>query len=172
MKQLSITLLVLIVGSAALAANAQSLIEKDRLAFISNTKLLEKKPFDPNAPAARTWGFKWLADTDDVSVGICGGTMKLIPEKKNKFKAELLMQQAFGMGVFKLENPDKKDDEKAAQLAGFESMLRSYEVMLQENPKARNDELDALLAKQKNGDLRSVIDTAFDAGNCAAKGPR
>lgn len=150
-------------------AFAQSQPEKDRASFINNTRLLEKKPFDPNAPAARQWGFKWLADTDQVTVGICGGTMKLIPEKKNKFKAELLLQQTFGMGVFKLENPDKKDDDKAAQLAGFESMLRAYEVMVQENEKAKSAELDALLAKQKSGELKTAVDAAFDAGKCGSK---
>jgi hypothetical protein len=50
--------------------------------FISNARLLEKNPFDPNARDARAAGFKWVADTDQVSVGICGGTMILIPEKK------------------------------------------------------------------------------------------
>ena len=146
----------------------QSQSEKDRTAFITNARLLEKVPFNPNAAAAREWGFKWLVETDQVTVAVCGGTMDLIPEKKNKFKSELLMQQTFGMGVFKLENPDRKSDEKAAQLAGFESMLRAYEVMVQENNKARNAELDSLLAKHKAGELRSIVDGAFDKGKCGS----
>ncbi|MDM7923190.1 MAG: hypothetical protein QUS14_12895 [Pyrinomonadaceae bacterium] len=146
----------------------QSQSEKDRAAFISNTRLLEKVPFNPNAAGAREWGFKWLVETDQVTVAICGGTMELIPEKKNKFKAELLMQHTFGMGVFKLENPDKKSDEKSAQMAGFESMLRAYEVMVNENEKARNSNLDSLLAKQKAGELKAVVDAAFDKGKCGS----
>ena len=147
MKKYSWILLVLALVCLVQTVSAQTQADKDRASFISNTRLLEKKPFDPNAAVARTWGFKWVAETDQVSVGVCGGPMKLIPEKKNKFKSELLLQQMFGMAVFKLENPDKKNDEKAAQLAGFESMLRAYEVMVVENEKAKNAEMDALLAE-------------------------
>ena len=162
MKKLSIIFALLIVALTAQAAFAQTKKEKDRAAFIANTRLLEKKPFDPNAATARTWGFKWVGDTDEVVVGLCTDIMLLIPQKKNKFKAELLMQYTFGMAVFKLENPDKKDDEKAAQFAGLESMLRAYEAMVAENEKAKNAELDALLVKRGNGELKALV----DAANC------
>ena len=160
MKKLSIIFALLIFALTAQIASAQSQKEKDRAAFISNTRLLEKKPFDPNADAARKWGFQYVADTDEVSVVLCSGTMKLIPEKKNKFKGELLMQFTFGMAVYKLENPDKKTDENAAQLAGLESMLRAYESMIAENEKAKNAELDALLVKRGNGELEKLVKDA------------
>ncbi|HRH42351.1 MAG TPA: hypothetical protein PKY82_12055 [Pyrinomonadaceae bacterium] len=158
MKKLPIVFAFLIIGLTTQIALAQTQKEKDRASFISNTRLLEKKPFDPNADVARQWGFKWIADTDDVSVVLCSDTMKLIPEKKNKFKSELLMQFTFGMAVFKLENPDKKNDEVAAQLAGVESMLRAYEVMVAENEKAKNTELDALLVKRNNNELKALVE--------------
>ena len=151
---------LLLVGLTVQTAFTQSKAEKDRKAFINNTRLLEKKPFDPNAPVARNWGFKWIADTDQVTVVMCSDTMRLIPEKKNKFKGELLMQFTFGMTVFKLENPDQKTDENAAQLAGLESMLRAYEAMTAENEKAKNAELDALLVKRDNGELKSLVEAA------------
>lgn len=166
MKKLSILLAVLIFGLTVQAAFAQSQKEKDRTSFIANAKLLEKKPFDPNAAAAREWGFKWLIETDDVSVKLCSETMKLIPEKKNKFKGELLMQFNFGMAVFKLENPDKKTDEVAANVAGLESMLRTYEVMVAENEKAKNAELDVLIVKRNNGELKAMV----EAAQCEKKG--
>jgi hypothetical protein len=160
MKKLSTIIAILIIGLTAQAAFAQSQADKDKKAFLINTRILEKKPFDPNANAARQWNFKWVSDTDQVSVVVCGESFKLIPEKKNKFKGELLMQYMFGMAAYKLENPDKKDDENAAQLAGVESMLRTYEVMVAENDKAKNAELDALLVKQKNGELQKAIEAA------------
>jgi hypothetical protein len=82
------------------------------------------------------------------------------------------MQMTFGMAVFKLENPEKKDDEKAAQLAGVESMLRAYETMLAENEKARNTELDSLVTKQKNGELKAIVDAAYVSGKCDVKGSK
>lgn len=165
MKKLSIIFALLIVALAAQLAFAQDKKEKDRTAFINNTRLLEKKPFDPNAEVARRWGFKWITETDQVTVVLCLETMKLNPEKKNKFKGELLMQFTFGMAAFKLENPDRKDDENAAQLAGLESMLRAYETMVAENEKAKNAELDALLAKRGGGELKALV----EAANCGKK---
>lgn len=160
MKKISILFAILFVAVTAQITFAQSQKEKDQAAFIRNAKLLEKKPFDPNAETVRKWGFKWIADTDEVTVTICSDSMKLIPEKKNKFKGELLMQYTFGMAVFKLENPDKKNDENAAQLAGIESMLRTYETMIAENEKAKNAELDALVSKSKNNELKALVDAA------------
>ncbi len=160
MKKPTIIFTLLIVALTAQIGFAQTQKEKNRAAFINNTRLLEKKPFDPNADAARKWGFKWVADTDEVSVVLCSDTMKLIPDKKNKFKAELLMQFTFGMAVFKLENPDKKTDENAAQLAGLESMLKTYEVMVAEKSEAKNADLDTLLVKRGNGELKTLVEAA------------
>ena len=159
MKRTYTLFAVLVLLITAQFGAAQTQEEKDLAAFISNAKLLERKPFDTNAPAARSWGFKWLADTDKVTVVLCEQTMRLIPEKKNKFKAELLMHFTFGQAVFKLENPDQKDDENAAQLAGVESMLRTYEQMVSENEKARNAELDGLIVKRENGELKALVES-------------
>jgi hypothetical protein len=166
MNKLSIIFALLIVGLTAQLAFAQSPKEKARATFISNAKLLEKKPFDPQAEAVRKQGFLYVAETDEVSVVVCSGTMKMIPEKKNKFKGELLIQLTLGMAVFKLENPDRKTDEDAAQLAGVESMLRTYEAMIAENEKAKNAELDALLVKRNNGELKALV----EAAECGKKG--
>ena len=165
MKKLTIIFTLLIIGLSAQNAFTQSQKAKDRTAFINNTRLLEKKPFDPNAGAARQWGFKWVADTDEVSVKLCSDSMKLIPEKKNKFKAELLMQFTFGMAVFKLENPDQKNDENAATLAGIESVLKTYNAMIAENEKAKSPGMDELITKQNNGELKALV----TAANCEKK---
>lgn len=158
MKKLTVVLSFLLIGLCFQTINAQDRKAKDRAAFISNTKLLERIPLNENAGAARNWNFKYVADTDEVSVVLCSDSMKLIPEKKNKFKGELLMQFTFGMAVFKLENPAQKDDEKAATLAGMESVLRTYEAMVKENEKAKSVQMDELLAKSKNGELKTLID--------------
>jgi hypothetical protein len=160
MKKLTIIFTFLIVGLMIQTTFAQTQKEKEKADFISNAKLLEKKPFDPNAKDARSSGFRWLVETDQVTVSICSESMKLIPEKKNKFKSELFMQFNFGIAVFKLENPDKKDDEIAATLAGLESALRTYEAMLKENEKAKNAELDALVVKRNNNELKAVVEAA------------
>lgn len=158
MKRIAILLLLGIFAFGIQTSFAQSKADKDKAAFISNTRLLEKKPFDDNAPLARQWNFKWLTDTKDVTITVCSGTLKLIPEKKNKFHSELFLQFNFGMAVFSLQNPDKKDDEVAATVAGLESALRTYEVMVAENPKAKNQAMDDLLAKRVSDDLTSYAE--------------
>jgi hypothetical protein len=165
MKKITFIFALLIIALSVQVSLAQSKKEKDKKSFINNTRLLEKKPFDPNAEAARNWGFKYVADTDEISIVLCSDTMKLIPEKKNKFKAELFLQFTFGMAVFKLENPDKKDDETAAQVAGLESVLRTYEAMLAENEKAKSAGMDELIAKRDSGELQTLV----EAGNCGKK---
>lgn len=159
MKSRNILFAFLVLIVTAQFGTAQSQQQKDRDSFLNNARLLEQQPFNKNARDAREWGFKWLIDTDQVSVVLCSETMSLIPEKKNKFKSELTMQFTFGQAVFKLENADKKDDEAAAQLAGIESMLRTYEKIVIENDKARNTELDGLVAKQKSGELKAIVDS-------------
>lgn len=139
--------------------------EKNKKLFLQIANLLETQPFHKQAKDAREWGFKYLVDTKDVTVGMCGDTMKLNPDKKNKYKSELLMQLMFGMAKFKLENPDQKDDEDAAQVAGLESMLKSYEAMKAEKKKARNKKLDELVRKRDNGELIALV----KKGDCDSK---
>lgn len=157
---------VILVLALTQIAFGQTQPDQERNTFISNAKLLERKPFDPNAPAARESGFRWVVDTDQVTVSLCSEVMELNPSKKNKFKSELLMQMTFGMAVFKLENPDKKTDELAAQLAGVESMLRTYATMVAQNEKARNAKLDELIIKQNSGELKPMVEAAFEKGKC------
>ena len=61
------------------------------------------------------------------------------------------------MAAFKLSNPEKAKDEDAAQLAGIESTLTSYEAMIKEQPKARNAFLDDLVTKRADGSLTKYV---------------
>jgi hypothetical protein len=70
------------------------------------------------------------------------------------------MQFTFGTAAFKLENPDNKSDEIASTVAGLESVLRTYEAMIAENEKSKNAEMDALLAKRGNGELKALVESA------------
>jgi hypothetical protein len=148
--------LFLFAGLTAQTAAAQDIPDSEN--FLRITRFLEANPFEDRAKQAREWAFLYLVETKDVSVTLCSGTMKLIPEKKNKYKSELLMQFNLGMGAFKLENPDQKDDEIAAQVAGLESMLKAYEAMVVAKPKAKNDEMDTLLAKRDSGELKAMVE--------------
>ena len=153
MKKLTIILAFLIVGLSAQMNFAQS--EKETL--IKTVRALEEKPFDKETKKMREQSLRWVIETDQVSVTACGGVMSPFLEKKNKFGSDLMVAYTLGMAAFKLENPDKKGDENAAQLAGLESALKSYEAILKENPKGKFDAVDVLLTKRTDGTLPKYV---------------
>lgn len=126
---------------------------------------MEVKPFDKEAKDARAWAVRYVIETDEVSVLLCGGeAMKPLLDKKNKFSSELIAQYTIAMAAFKLENPNNKN-ENDAQLAGVESALRAYEQMVKEKPKNRFPAMDDLLAKRDSGELKRMIENE----NCGSK---
>ena len=128
--------------------------------FIKATRFLEQKPLDKNAKKVRSMAMEWLIVTDKVSVKAC--SLLLSVDKKYKYSSELFGQYSFGMGAYKLANPDKAQDENAVQQAGVESAMTSYEAIVAEQPKAKNAFMDDLLAKRGEGSLVAYV----KANNC------
>ena len=151
-KAFALLVLVLVMGSAVLVKAGQD-DEVDKL--IKTAKSLEEKPLDKNAKELRSWALKWLIQTDKVSVSLC--SLMLSVDKKYKYQSELFSQYTIGMGAFKLSNPERAKDEDAAQLAGVESAMKAYEVLLAEQPKAKSAFMDDLLAKRADGTLAKYV---------------
>ena len=124
--------------------------------LIRSARLLEQKPLDKDAKKVRGWAMQWLIVTDKVSVKICSLILSGV-DKKYKYGSELIGQYTIGMGAYKLANADKAQDEDAAQQAGIESALASYEAMVAEQPKAKNAFMDELLAKRGQGTLAAYV---------------
>lgn len=123
--------------------------------FIKATRFLEQKPLDKDAKKLRSLAMEWLIVTDKVSVKAC--SLLLSVDKKYKYSSELFGQYTFGMGAYKLANPDKAQDEDLAQQAGVESALTAYEAIVAEQPKAKNSFMDELLAKRQAGSLAAFV---------------
>ena len=132
--------------------------------LIKSARFLEQKPLDKDAKKVREWAMQWLIVTDKVSVTICSLILSGV-DKKYKYSSELLGQYTIAMGAFKLANPEKAQDEDAAQEAGIESALVSYEAMIAEQPKAKNALMDDLVAKRTQGTLAAYV----KENNCKAK---
>lgn len=156
MKTIAVTFAFAIIGLTASLAFGQDQKQKDREMLIKAARFLEEKPFDKQAKDVRAWAVKYSSDTQEVVVIVCGGTASPLLDKKNKFGSELVGQYLIAMTAFKLEQPENKD-ENAAQLAGLESVLKTYEAMLKENPKAKAEKIDALLAKRNDGTLAKYV---------------
>ncbi|MEP6903074.1 MAG: hypothetical protein ABJA66_15085 [Actinomycetota bacterium] len=158
MKKLIIVFgLLILFGLSAQIGFGQTAPQTDQERLIKASGFLEAKPFDKDAKETRAWAIKWASETTAVTVIVCGGTGGVLLDKKIKFGGELLGQYLISMTAFKLQNPDKANDENAAQLAGMESVVRTYEAMLKENPKAKAARMDDLLGKRNDGTLAKYV---------------
>ena len=123
MKKISITffafILLTIAVQTGFAQNEKELVIKTARAFETAPLAKETKEMYKKA-------FLWIAETDQVTVGLCGGVVGLFTDKKYKNMDELLSAYDVGMAAFKLENPTKASDEMTAQLAGVQTVLKTY----------------------------------------------
>lgn len=129
--------------------------QSDKERLIQAARFLEEKPLDKEAKNIRNWAFVYAAETDDVTVVICGAGGPFL-DKKAKYGSEMMIQYTIAMAAFKLQNP-ANTDENAAQLAGVESALRTYQNILKEKPKATTKTIDELVTKQNNGELAKYV---------------
>jgi hypothetical protein len=136
--------------------------EQERL--IAASRFLAEKPLDKDAKNIRSWAMMWVIQTDKVRVNVCSLIVGGL-DKKYKYAGDLVGQYTIGMAAFKLANPDKAADENAAEQAGVESAIVSYEAMLKSQPKAQNAFMDELVAKRGNGTLAEYV----KANNCKDK---
>ena len=160
MKKITILMMLILFGLTAQLTYGQSDKPSDKETLVKAAQILEAQPFHEKAKDFRGWAMRYVIETDDVSIIICSQMVSAVLEKKNKYSSELLAQYSIGMAAFKLSNPDKAKDENAAQLAGMESMLRAFENMVKEKPKAKFQALDELVTKRNNGELKMFVENA------------
>ena len=145
-------LTLLFIGCTVFAGSSQQ-SEPQRL--IESVKLLEEKPLDKEAKGVRAWAVEWVIATDKVNVKVCA--LILGVDKKYKYSSELISQYTVAMAAFKLANPDKANDEDAAQLAGIESAITVYKAIQNSQPKAKNGFMDSLVTKSADGSLAQFV---------------
>lgn len=159
MKKIAIVLALFLTGLSAQTAFAQNKTD-DKETLIKAAQILESQPLQDKAKDYRGWAMRYIIETEDVSVTVCSEMLSSTMDKKNKYGSELLAQYTMGMAAFKLSNPDKAKDDNSAQLAGVESMLKAYENILKEKPKAKFQALDELIAKRDKGELKKFVEDA------------
>lgn len=160
-RWLVVLLTTLLLTCSVIANSLPEQSETQRL--IETVKLLEEKPLDKSAKDARSWAVGFVIATDKVSVKVC--SLILGVDKKYKYSSDLVAQYTIGMAAFKLANPERANDEDAAQLAGIQSAVTSYKSILSGQPKAKNSFMDDLLAKSMDGSLSQYVLT----NNCKDK---
>lgn len=139
----------LLLTQFAVSANQ---VEKDTDKAVRYTAALESDPFRSDAAEMRKWLMQWLAQTTDFTVTVCD-ILGPIPGTKVPNGPNLLLQQMFGNVAFQIKNPNRTDT-VSVQVAGVESLLKSYSVILAKDPSARIPHLDNLLTRQRSGSLK------------------
>lgn len=156
---ITLVLVLFVLFSVQIAFGQDNEKTSNKELLIKATQILEAQPFHEKAKDFRSWAMRYVIETDDVSVVICGGQLlDAVMDKKNKYSGELLAQYTIAMAAFKLANPDQAKNENAAQLAGMESMLKAYEAMVREKPKAKFNKLEELVTKRNNGELKKLVE--------------
>jgi hypothetical protein len=135
----------------------------ERKRAIDVTRKLEQQPLGKDANAERRWLLQWIVEIPDIHVNGCSGPLDaLAQDQEGERHGRLLwVQSMFGMAAFQVQHPKEKDW-VAIQTAGIESALRAYRSLLRAEPNARWEELDALLAAAKAGQLEAVVEKTME----------
>jgi len=150
-------LLVLVVAFSAQAAFAQSGKQLVKTAAADIEAGVSTKESISNRQAA----LKWTIETEEISLIACGATFGPFVAKKNKNGGALTEAYMIGMADYRINNPDA--EENAVQQAGVELALKVYDRLVKEKPKTKFKEVDDLITKRDNGQLKYFI-TAADCG--------
>lgn len=131
---------------------------EERAQAVKVARLLESDPFHKEAKKMRQWFTLWLIEVPDISVELCGSYLGPVGSSDKNYSGDILTQMAFSSAAFKIEHPDQANDRIAANLAGVEGALKTYESILTTKPKAKSEFLDGLVEKRNKGELRAYVE--------------
>jgi hypothetical protein len=81
--------------------------------------------------------FKRLSDEHDVHVLLCPALLNEFNGMKYAYVHTITRQYTLANGAFQIEHPEKAADANATNLAAVESVLRTYQAILQQKPAAK-----------------------------------
>ncbi len=130
---------------------------EERAQWVEITHKLESSPLDDSVNKQGEAAFKRLSDVHDVHVLLCPALLSEFNGMKYAYSHTITRQYMLASGAFQIENPDKAADARATALAAVESVLKTYQTILQQKPDAKAKALDDLLKKQSQGKLKDSL---------------
>jgi hypothetical protein len=94
---------------------------------------------------------KSLGDVHDIHVAPCPALLSEFSSMGYAYSHAITRQYMLAGGAFIIENPGKAGDTKAMNLAAVETVLKTYQAILQQKPDPKAKPLDDLLKKQAKG---------------------
>ena len=148
---------VLAVFTPHVAAERGPSTPEERARFVKITRALEEDPLDDNLRGDKERALRWLIEIPDISVKVCSGPLTKLLDTKKNYSPELFTHNLFASAAFIIENPEAAEDDNIVFVAGIEGVLRMYENILKEKPKARHKVLDELIQKRDQGELADYV---------------
>jgi hypothetical protein len=130
---------------------------EERAQWVEITHKLESSPLDESVNKQGESAFKRLSDVHDVHVLLCPALLSEFNGMKYAYAHTITRQYMLASGAFQIESPDKTADAKATAFAAVESVLKTYQAILQQKPDAKAKPLDELLKKQSQGKLQDSV---------------
>lgn len=146
-----------LIAFAQRAAAQDTSTPKERKQWVEITHHLESAPLDESVNKQGEGAFKRLSDVHDVHVLLCPALLSEFNGMKYAYSHAITRQYMLASGAFQIENPDKAGDANATNLAAVESVLKTYQSILQQKPDAKAKALDDLLKKQSQGKLKDSV---------------
>jgi carboxypeptidase Q len=157
-RGLPILALAFLVGVVASKAPAQGTsTPEERAQWVEITHKLENSPLDASIDKEGESVLKQVSDAHDIHVPLCPVILSEFNGMKYAYAHTITRQYMLASATFLIENPDKAADTKAANLAAVESVLKTYQAILQQKPDAKAKPLDDLLKKQRQGKLNDAL---------------
>lgn len=161
LKKISLLIVVLACLCCVSSANAQNKrgpsTPEERKRAVEMATFLETKPLAKEAKEYRSVLLLFLAEVPDITIKLCPNVLGESKRLKGNYDSELFGQLAYSQAKFIIENPDKAEDDAAVYLAGVEGVLRTWQAIKAEKPKAKFPLMEELLQKQQAGTLAEHV---------------
>lgn len=139
------------------AAAQDTSTPEERTQWVEITHKLESAPLDDSVNKQGEAALKRLSDVHDVHVPLCPVILSEFNGMKYAYARTITRQYMLASAAFLIENPNKAADTKTTNLAAVESVLKTYQAILQQKPDAKAKPLDDLLKKQSQGKLKDAL---------------
>jgi hypothetical protein len=153
-----LTTLSCLLLATALRTSAQATsTPEERVQWVETTHKLESAPLDDSVNKQGDAALKRLSEVHDIHVPLCPNLLSEFSGMKYAYSHAITRQYMLASGAFIIENPEKAGDTKAMNQAAVESVLKTYQAILQQRPDAKAKPLDDLLKKQSQGKLQDSL---------------
>jgi len=141
-------------------ASAQGTATPDeRAQWVETTRKLESALLDDSLNKQGDAALERVEDVHDVHVPLCAPLLNELNAMKYTYSHTITRQYMLASAAFVIENRDKAADSNAMNESALESVVKTYQAILQQKPDARSKTLDDLLKKQSQGKLKEYIQT-------------